>query len=240
MPDRMATTTNLWAVGMATLLNSGIVALVILLGMRAVNHTPPFLDPVNKFVIKEFPLLATLKPHASDGSSGGGANDSVEVNKGCNPKRDMNPLAPVQVPSLENPKLSIENKIAVSPDLKLPDSPEIVVIGIHSSANVTLMSGGAGSKAGIGSENEGGDGPGHGQKGWGSGSGQGIYVPGLNGVTHRFRSSLRKRNSVMRRGGRSIRARARFLWSSMRRGTHRMREWCSRLGWGWMRRHWRR
>jgi len=180
----MATTTNLWAVGMATLLNSGIVARVILLGMRAVNHTPPFLDPVNKFVIKEFPLLATLKPHASDGSSGGGANDSVEVNKGCNPKRDMNPLAPVQVPSLENPKLSIENKIAVSPDLKLPDSPEIVVIGIHSSANVTLMSGGAGSKAGIGSENEGGDGPGHGQKGWGSGSGQGIYVPGLNGVTH--------------------------------------------------------
>ena len=120
----MATTTNLWAVGMATLLNSGIIALVILLGMRAVNHTPPFLDPMNKFVIKEFPLLATLKPHASDGSSGGGANDSVEVNKGCNPKRDMNPLAPVQVPSLENPKLSIENKIAVSPDLKLPDSPE--------------------------------------------------------------------------------------------------------------------
>ena len=94
-----------------------------------------------EFVIKGFPLLATLKPHASDGSSGGGANDSVEVNKGCNPKRDMNPLAPVQVPSLENPKLSIENKIAVSPDLKLPDSPEIVVIGIHSSANVTLMSG---------------------------------------------------------------------------------------------------
>jgi len=137
----MATTTNLWAVGMATLLNSGIIALVILLGMRAVNHTPPFLDPMNKFVIKEFPLLATLKPHASDGNSGGGANDSVEVNNGCNPKRDMNPLAPVQVPSLENPKLSIENKIAVSPDLKLPDSPEIVVIGIHSSANVTLMSG---------------------------------------------------------------------------------------------------
>jgi len=183
VPDRMATNTNPWAVGSAALINSGIVVLVVVLGLRAMNHTPTFADPKNKFVIKDFPLFAPLKAHANDDGSGGGTNDPVEASKGRNPRQDMHPLGPVQMPMLENPKLAIENRIAVPPDVKLPDNPTMAMIGVHSSANVMLMSGGPGGPAGIGSGDGRGDGPGHGQNGWGPGSNDGVYVPGFNGVT---------------------------------------------------------
>ena len=183
VPDRMASNPNPWAFGTATLVNGGIAILVIVLGLRAVSRTPPFTDPVDKFVLKEFPVFASLRTRSADGSNGGGANSLIEANMGRNPRQDMHPLAPVQLPVLENPRLVIENKIAVPPDVKLPDNPAMAMIGVHSSANVTLMSGGLGGPAGIGSGPGGGDGPGHGQNGWGPGPGNGIYVPGLNGVT---------------------------------------------------------
>ena len=183
VPDRMAMRPNRWAFGSAAIVNSGIVALVLVLALRAGRPSPPFASPVDKFVIKDYPLLAAMRQRASDGSSGGGANDAVEANKGRNPMQDLHPLAPVQVPVLENPKLSIENKIAVPPDVKLPDNPEMAMIGVHESANVTLTSGGPGGPVGIGSGRNGGDGPGNGQRGWGPGSGDGIFVPVLNGVS---------------------------------------------------------
>jgi periplasmic protein TonB len=183
VPDRMATSTNPWAVGTATLVNGGILALVILVGFRVTVNQAPTSSPLGKFVIKDFPLLAPLNAHAADRGGGGGTNDPLEANKGRNPKQDMNPFAPVQVPVLENPKLAAENSIAVPPDVRLPDNPMMVVIGVHSSANVTLISGGPGGPTGIGSGPGGGDGPGRGQNGWGPGSHDGVYVPGTNGVT---------------------------------------------------------
>ena len=185
VPDRMASNTNPWAIGTATVVNGGIAVLVILLGLGAVNRKPPFSyrDPANKFILKDLPLFAPLNASAANGGSGGGANNLIDANKGHNPKQDMHPLAPVQVPVLENPKLAIENKIAVPPDVKLPDNPAMAVVGVHESANVTLVSGGPGGPAGIGSGDGRGDGPGHGQNGWGPGSRDGIYVAGLNGVT---------------------------------------------------------
>lgn len=183
VPDRMASNTNPWAIGTATLVNGGIAVLVILVGLRAVNHPTPFADPVNKFVLKDLPLFAPLRAHAADGGNGGGTNSLIDANKGRNPKQDMHPLAPVQVPVLENPKLAIENRIAVPPDVKLPDNPAMTMIGVHESANVTLMSGGPGGPVGIGSGDSRGDGQGHGPNGWGLGSRDGIYVAGLNGVT---------------------------------------------------------
>ena len=94
----------------------------------------------------------------------------------------MHPFAPAQVPMLEHPKLAIDNSMAVPPDVKLPDNPEMAMIGVHNSANVTLVSGGTGGPTGIGSGRDGGAGPGNGP--WGSGPGsQGIYVPGRGGVT---------------------------------------------------------
>jgi periplasmic protein TonB len=182
VPDRLAANTNPWAVGSAAMVNGGILLLAILLGMRAMNHPSPFADPVNRFVVKDFPLLLPLNARTA-GASGGGVNDPVEANRGRNPKQDLHPLSPVQEPLLDNPKLAIENRIAVPPDVTLPDNPEMAIIGVHSSANVTLISGGPGGPAGIGSGRNGGDGPGNGQRGWGQGSSDAIYVPGVNGVS---------------------------------------------------------
>jgi periplasmic protein TonB len=181
--DRMAANTNPWAIGTATIINSGIVVLVIVLGLRGVNHPPAFTDPVDKFVIKELPLFAPLNTRSVNGGSGGGTNDPIEAIRGHNPKQDMHPLAPVKLPVLADPKLAIENRIAVPPDVRLPDNPDIATIGVHSSTNVTLVSGGPGGPVGIGSGDGGGDGPGHGQNGWGAGSQEGIYWPGRDGVT---------------------------------------------------------
>ena len=183
VPDRLATSTNPWAVGTATVVNGGILLLVILVGFRVTVNQAPMSSPLGKFVIRDFPLLAALHPRAADRGSGGGTNDPVEANRGHNPKQDMNPLAVVQVPVLENPKLAVENSIAVPPDVKLPDNPTMAMIGVHSSTNVMLVSAGPGGPTGIGSGDGGGDGPGHGQNGWGPGSHDGVYVPGRNGVT---------------------------------------------------------
>ena len=180
--DRMATNTNPWAIGTATIANTGIALLVILLGFRAVDSGPKFSDPVNKFVVKDFPLFAPFKAPPADRGSGGGVNDPVEANKGRNPKFDMNPVAPVQVPVLDNPKLAIENTAAIPPELKLPDNETLPMVGLHDSTNVRVISGGPGSGGGMGPGSRGGWGPGEGSAGWGPGS-NGIYVPGRNGVT---------------------------------------------------------
>ncbi len=181
VPDRMAANTNPWAVGTATLVNGGILALVLLLSVRAVIQPAPARGPNSKFHLDDFPLFAP--PSATHGGNGGGSNDTIEANKGHLPKFDMNPVAPVQVPLLDHPKLAIENAIALQPEIKLPDNPSMPMIGLHNSANVTVVSGGPGLHGGIGSGTNGGIGPGDGN-GWGPGSGPGgPYVPGVGGVS---------------------------------------------------------
>lgn len=182
VPDRMAANTNPWAIGTSAAVNGVIALLAILLGVKVVNHSPPFATPVDKFVIKDFPLFTPMRSRGAGGGSGGGTNDPVEANMGHNPKQDLHPLAPAQMPVLDNPRLAVDNSIVAPPDIKLPDNPAMALIGVHSSANVTLASGGRGGPSGIGSGDGGGDGPGHGQNGWGPGS-QATYVPGRDGVT---------------------------------------------------------
>ena len=185
VPDRMATNTNPWAIGTATLVNGGILAIVLLVGVRAVVQPSPKHGPLSKFDLTDFPLFAPAADSAH-GGGGGGTNDSIDANKGRLPKLDMNPMAPVQQPLLDHPKLAVENSVAVPPEIKLPDNPTMPMIGLHDSANVTLMSGGQGTHAGIGTGSDGGMGPGHGP-GWGPGSnggaGNGPYTPGVGGVT---------------------------------------------------------
>ena len=181
VPDRMAANTNPWAVGTATLVNGGILAIVLLMGVQAVMPPSPRPGTQTKFKLDDFPLFA---PRAADhGGNGGGDNDPVAANKGHLPKLDLHPLAPVHMRVLENPKLPIENSIAEPPDLKLPDNPTMTMIGVHSSPNVTLISGGPGGPAGIGSGRDGDYGPGHGPGGWGPGAGPGIYTAGVGGVS---------------------------------------------------------
>lgn len=186
VPDRMATNTNPWAVGTATLVNGGALALLLLLGVRAVIPPSPKSGPLSNFRLDDFPLFAPTRADAAHGGGGGGTNDAVAAIKGRNPKLDMHPLAPVEMPLLDHPKLAVENSVAVPPEIKLPDNQSIANIGVHNSTNVTLISGGQGGPVGIGTGRNGGDGSGDGP-GWGpgrnGGTGGNVYTPGVGGVT---------------------------------------------------------
>jgi periplasmic protein TonB len=183
--DKITTHTNPWAFGTATLVNGSVLALLLLLGLKVSMQPGPKMGTFTDFKLSEFPLFAPAADSAH-GGGGGGASDTIDANRGRLPKLDMHPLAPVQQPVLENPKLAVENRIAVQPEIKLPDNPALPMIGMHDSPNVTLMSGGQGTHGGIGIGSDDGMGPGHGP-GWGPGSnggaGNGIYTPGVGGVT---------------------------------------------------------
>jgi protein TonB len=179
--DRMAANTNPWAVGTATLVNGGILAIVLMIGVRAVMPPSAKPGPQTRFKLDDFPFVSS-RADSAHGGDGGGDHDLIDANKGRLPKADLHPLAPVQVAVLDHPKLPIENSMAVPPDLKLPDNPSMEMIGVHESTNVRLVSGGPGGPVGIGSGRNGVYGPGDGL-GWGPGSGPGIYTAGVNGVS---------------------------------------------------------
>jgi TonB family protein len=186
VPDRLAANTNPWAVGTATLVNGGVLVLVLLMSVRAVIQPAPSAGPNSKFHLDDFPLFTPSKADSAHGGGGGGSNDNIEANKGRLPKLDMNSLVKLQVPMLDHPKLAMDNSIAVTPEIKLPENPTMPMIGVQSSANVTVISGGSGSHNGIGIGMNGGDGPGNGP-GWRPGSkggaGDGVYTPGAGGVS---------------------------------------------------------
>lgn len=184
VPDRMATNTNPWAVGTATVVNGGLLAVLLLMGVRAVLPPSAKSGLSSSFKLDDFPLFAP-KGDAAHGGGSGGTNDNIDAIQGRNPRLDMHPLAPVQIPLLDNPKLAIENSVAVPPEIKLPDNA-MPMVGLHTSPNVTIISGGQGGYTGIGTGPGGGDGTGDGP-GWGpgkhGGAGDGVYTPGVGGVT---------------------------------------------------------
>ena len=93
-------------------------------------------------------------------------------------------LAP-QVPVLDKPKIAIEPAINIQQNIKLPDNPNLPMIGVTQSPNVTLASNGQGSHGGMGTGQNGGLGSGNGN-GYGPGTGGnvggGLYHVG-NGVS---------------------------------------------------------
>lgn len=178
--------TNPWAVGTATVVNGGVLALVLLLGFTTSRHplaTSPSGSPIS---LTDFSLFAPPSAQLSHGGGGGGSNDLTDPIRGRLPDRSKQPLTPPQVPLLDHPQLAINSAIAVPLDIKLPDNPSLPNIGVHSSPNVSLASNGPGSFSGIGTGSHGGDGPGSGP-GWGPGSnggaGGGPYTPGIGGVS---------------------------------------------------------
>ena len=173
VPDRMAARTNPWAIGTATVVNGGIMALAILLGMRAaVSHFPP--SPTGAHIdISDLNIFAPLPAKPSSGGNGGGTHDLIDPSEGRNPKFANAPIAPPMVPLIRQPKLPADSTI----DIRLPDDSSMPNIGVHNSTNVTLKSNGPGGPNGIGTGKNGGDGPGNGP-GWGPGSGNTIYIPG--------------------------------------------------------------
>lgn len=183
-PQRGAARTNPWAIGTSAVVNGGLAAFLLMMGIRAVNPPPTNLPVPHSIDLTRFRMLAGQAAH---GGGGGGANDLIDPKVGRNPRFELTPLMTPQVPVLNDPKLALNAAIAVPPDVQLPDNPALPNIGVHQSTNVTLDSNGPGTHLGIGTGNDGGDGPGDG-RGHGPGSernfGGGPYRPGVGGVTN--------------------------------------------------------
>ncbi len=170
VPDRMAVKTNPWAVGTATVVNGAILALILVMGVRKIIQDLPKQQDITPIDVGEFRVQAPKASVAAGGGGGGGDHSLEDPIKGKLPKLEKAPQAPPMVPILDKPKLAVESAIAVQQDIKLPDNPALLNIGVHNSANVTLASNGQGTGGGMGTGSGGGLGSGNGN-GYGPGSG---------------------------------------------------------------------
>jgi TonB family protein len=127
----------------------------------------------------------TPKSGDMGGGGGGGSHDIAPPVKGHLPKIEKQPMLAPQVPVLDKPKIAIEPAINIQQNIKLPDNPNLPMIGVTQSPNVTLASNGQGSHGGMGTGQNGGLGSGNGN-GYGPGTGGnvggGLYHVG-NGVS---------------------------------------------------------
>lgn len=183
--DRMAVRTNPWAIGTATAANGCILVLFILMGVGSRINGDPKTNPIGTIHLSDFTLFVPPKAKA-EGGGGGGGNQLSDPIAGRTPKQEMMPVTPPQAPLIEKPNLAVDPSIAVPLTIKLPDDPTLPNIGVHKSPNVSLVSNGPGTRAGMGTGDGGGDGPGKGPgygPGYYGGAGGLIYNAGSGGVS---------------------------------------------------------
>lgn len=168
VPDRMAVKANPWAIGISTVFNGGLLAIILFLGVRKIVETvnKPQLD-INPVDVSDYNAPKAL--NKAGGGGGGGDHSLIQASKGKLPEIQKNPMVPPQVQTFDKPKLAAPAAIDVQKDIKLPDNPELPNIGMKNGVNVVL-SNGTGSGGGMGSGSGGGLGSGHGI-GYGPGSG---------------------------------------------------------------------
>jgi protein TonB len=167
--DPMAVKRSPLSIGISVLVNGAILALLL----YAFRDKIPVLKKMNLSNI-DINVSAwkpqTKKAGDMGGGGGGGAHDILQASKGKTPKIEKDPLTKPMIPILDKPKLSMEPAIDVQ--AKLPDNPNMPVIGMTNSPNV-VFSNGTGGRGGIGSGNGGGVGQGNGN-GYGPGSEKGV------------------------------------------------------------------
>lgn len=116
-------------------------------------------------------IILPPSPEVAGGGGGGGDMSKLAANKGKPPKFDMNRITPpAAVIKNDNPKLAVEQSVAVLPNIKMPTSQTQVGDPL---STALVLSNGAGVGAGVGSGRSG---------GLGSGSGAGLG-PGSGGNT---------------------------------------------------------
>jgi len=168
VPDRMAVKANPWAIGISSTFNLLALLLAIWLGIHVVHNIVN--TPMQATNIDVGDYNAPKSAIKAGGGGGGGDRSPIEANKGKLPEKIKDPITPPQPQTIAKPLLPEPPAINVQKDIQLPDN-NMPMIGMHSSANVTLASPGTGNGAGMGSGMGG---------GMGSGGGNG-YGPGAGG-----------------------------------------------------------
>jgi protein TonB len=153
VPDRMKVKANPWAVGIASVVNGAILALLIFLGIKTIIQTPK-----KDVVVTPIDVKTDFKaPKALDAPHGGGGSpDHAEAIQGKIPPKAP---PPIDVPKLIQPPTPT---VDVQPDIKIPDNPTLPNFGMANSPNVKLASSGNGSGMGTGNGHGGGYGDGTG------------------------------------------------------------------------------
>lgn len=168
---------NPWSYGSSALVNGGMLALLLCIGLQT-RRPLPLPGQVGKTNLNNLSITAP-KFDRWNGGNGGGTHDLLEPNLGRPPRFDRAPILPPQAPVLDNPRLPVNPAVAL--DLKLPDNPALPNLGVLHSANVIRLSNGPGGDAGMGSGQHGVYGPGSGPGPYGPGNG--LYRPGVGGVS---------------------------------------------------------
>ena len=146
---------NPWAIGIASVVNGGILALLIFLGVKTIIQQQKKNEVVTPVDLKT-DYQAPKKTVADAPHGGGGSPDKVEAIKGKIPPKAPQPI---DVPKIILPPTPT---IDVQKDLNIPDNPTLPNFGMSNSPNVKLASSGNGTGMGLGN--------GHGN-GYGDGSG---------------------------------------------------------------------
>ena len=162
----------------------GLHALIILLVLWFAYHK--FVAPVvakhNETAEVDVSVpLAPVKLERMGGGGGGGDKDILQAAKGRMPKFDKDPIVPpAQIIRNDAPKLVVEPKINVQPDIKMANNT-LPILGDPKSTVQGPPSNGTGNGAGIGSGQHGGIGSGNGNgygPGEGGNTGGGLYHVG--------------------------------------------------------------
>jgi TonB family protein len=175
----MAVKPNPWAIGISTTVNIAILLIALFfVGRKIVETVKPSLLATN-IDVGDYNALKAQK--LAGGGGGGGDRSIIEANKGKLPERIKDPITPPQPQTIEHPLLPEPAAINVQKNIQLPNNPDMPMIGMHESANVTLASAGTGNGAGMGTGSGGGLGSGYGNgygPGYGGNTGGGLYQIG--------------------------------------------------------------
>jgi TonB family protein len=163
----MAVKPNPWAIGISTTVNVTILLILLFFVGRKIVEAVPGLLATN---IDVGDYDAAKAMNKAGGGGGGGDRSIIDPNQGKLPKIEKNPITPPQPQPVDHPLLPMPAAIDVQKDIRLPDNPDMPMIGMKTSTNVTIASAGTGSGSGMGTGSGGGLGPGSGI-GYGPGSG---------------------------------------------------------------------
>jgi TonB family protein len=173
VPDRMAVKPNPWAIGISTTVNLTILIIALFFVGKKIIETVNKPTMVTSIDVGDF--NAAKAAQKNGGGGGGGDRSIIDASKGKLPKIMKDPVVPPMVQTFDKPKIAMPAAIDIQKDIKLPDNPDLLNIGMKAGPNVVLSNGqgsgggmGSGSGGGLGSGNGIGYGPG---SGWNTGGG---------------------------------------------------------------------